>query len=454
MDFSHHMGPFGDVKYRHWGSRHGLEMISRYSQIQQQAAMIGARLRLPGHVQKIYSTAWYLSFQVRVPGDTFSLVLGRGGGHEGLWVGEGAPPSELRVRDTWLEWCRKNITGALLLGVDMDPGDRAIRLRLQKGGQRDDLYIFWAGRTAFFANRSGEGNWFFSWGNGNQEADGFEVFDEVGRKNFAVDSNQVEVSPSIQELYAEEKKSAEKILVPKKKQKSLTMKVAKIQADLAKIQDASLVRAWLDREDPSSLEGLVEFKLGRLKYKFPPSLLGPWQRREWLYGQVKRLKLAEEKQMMRLREAQADLANDTRPVFKENPLRVARPAWGGVSVAPVAKVVTEEDFVVHQMDAHKVAVGRSAHGNDQIRKLWAKGDDWWVHATHGTSAHAVLKLAREGIPTPEQVTDAARLIAEQSGISAPFLEVLITQVKNVRGVTGKAGMVTYKKEKTLLCRLE
>ena len=88
-----------------------------------------------------------------------------------------------------------------------------------------------------------------------------------------------------------------------------------------------------------------------------------------------------------------------------------------------------------------------------MRKLWAKSEDWWLHASAGPSAHAIIKLPQVGIPSPEQLTMAARLLAKRSGISATQLEIITTQVKNVRGVTGKPGMVTYKKPKILLCDL-
>ncbi len=65
----------------------------------------------------------------------------------------------------------------------------------------------------------------------------------------------------------------------------------------------------------------------------------------------------------------------------------------------------------------------------------------------------MIKLFNSGVVGPSHLTVAARLIAKQSSIKAGEIDIIFTQLKNVRGVTGTPGMVTYKKEKRLLCDL-
>lgn len=427
-------------------------MISRHAQIRQLTATLQPRLAAaPCHVQKIYSTSRFLSFQMRAPGKTFYLHVGRGGGHEGLWEGETPPPPNLRLRDTWLEWCRKNLSSTLWQSVEVDPCDRLVRLSFRRAGGRLDFYVFWAGRSSYFALHRHDGDeWFLSWRAGRPEHSGFRAFEEVGRKDVVLAEEVALATPLIAELWGRELAQMSKQRLPKAKLKSLQTKITRIGEDLAKIRQWPAFQEWWHLQDPETLG--AEARFGSLRYKLPTGL-GGWQKKEWLYGQLKRLKVAEAHQAKRHAQAEADLvrAHET-PAEDENPLKPVRPIWGSAAPTTPATPVNEEgDYVIHTFEGYKIGVGSSARGNDQLRKLWAKPDDWWVHAAHGTSAHAVIKLAGVGVPTPAQITDAARLVAKQSGITSATLEVILTAVKNVRGVTGAAGMVTYKKNKSLLC---
>lgn len=428
-------------------------MISRYSQIRQQVKKLSELLRAPAHIQKIYSSAWYLCLQLRLPGKTFYLYLGRGGGHEGIWIEEVPIPSILRLRDTWLEWCRKNLTSSLLNDVELDPQDRAIRLRFGHGGRAKDLYLLWAGRSSYFAfNDVSTGDWFIPWG--GESSEGFKVFDQVGRTQSArLEESDVPLA-SIGELLELEKKQLEKLQNPKTKIKSLKRKIEKIQIDLTKIRSWSRFQDWISKQNPEELEGLVEIKFEDLRYKLPVGLSG-WQRRDWLFQQAKRLKLAESNQAERLKQTEIELESKlVKASVGANTIKPIRPVWGNVSPLKNKIEKLEDDYDVHSYEGYKIGVGKTAQGNDQLRKSWSKPEDWWIHAASGTSAHAIIKLAVPGQVTPEQIKSSAFLIAKYSGSTASQLEVVLTQVKNVRGVPGKAGMVTYKKSKTLLCDLE
>lgn len=428
-------------------------MIARYSQIQQQVAVLSASLSRPGHVQKMYSTSRYLCLQIRVGGKNLSVYLGRGGGHEGLWLGEKIPASFLRLRDRWLEWCRKNFSSSLLLAVTMDPLDRGVAFDMQKGGAKQTFHVAWLGRNCYFAcfDHASQ-KWFTSWRGSFEGVAGFEIFDELGRKSF----NDVAPPPAltpIEFLLNEEDAHARKGAVPKQKIKSLRTKIGRIKQDLARIAQWEDFQKWLSALDPASLEPLEKIEHGDLAYKFPKGL-STWQKRDWTFGQIKRLRSVESLQQGRLRESEQLLTEmEAGKEITENPLRPLGPIWKNVSPSQATAITNEGDYFVHALEGFKVAVGASAQGNDQLRKLWAKAEDWWLHASIGTSAHAIIKLPAEGIPSPGQLTEAARLLAKRSGISATQLEIITTQVKNVRGVTGKPGMVTYKKQKILLCDL-
>lgn len=428
-------------------------MISRHPQIRQQVEALRALAGAPGQVQKIYSTSRLLCLQLRFPGRSVYLYVGRGGGHEGIWTGMEPPPASLRLRDVWLEWCRKNLTGSLFQAVELDPGDRAVRLVFRQGGEAATWYVFWAGRTSYFAfHRAGV--WFLSWRGRQEGPDGFSVFDEVGRRTEAAPLEELTPGPAVQELLREEEAAALKARLPARSRvKAMERKVGHIRGDLEKIRAWLPFQEWIAATPAEEWEGAREVSHGPLRYKFPPGL-GAWQKKDWLFQQVKRLRAAEAKQASRLEEALAELEGKATPVVTEgNPLKPIRPVWKTLATGVPAPAASspEAGYAVHAVDGARVGVGKSARGNDQLRKEWAKAQDWWVHAAQGVSAHAVLKLDEPGVPTPAHFNAAARLLAEQTGLTGGRLEVIVTQVKNLKGVTGTAGLVTYKKQRTLLC---
>jgi predicted ribosome quality control (RQC) complex YloA/Tae2 family protein len=97
-----------------------------------------------------------------------------------------------------------------------------------------------------------------------------------------------------------------------------------------------------------------------------------------------------------------------------------------------------------------VGVGISAIGNDQLRNKWSGKDDYWVHLDGLKSAHAIVKIT-SGTLTQDMLNLGASIVAKFSHFSDDWIPVIYTQVKNVKGVSGAAGMVIYKKEKHLRC---
>ncbi len=456
MDFLYHEWPFGKLKDGPGGRGHLVAMISRHPQLRQQVGTLAELLAsAPAHVQKIYSTSRYLCLQLRFPRRTVNLYVGRGGGHEGLWLGGPVPPPALRVRDTWLEWCRKNLSGALLGGCELDPCDRAVALVFRRGGEVCSWQVFWAGRTSYFAFHRSEGDeWFLSWRGKEVGPLGFGIFSEVGRRDVPLPVEEAPTPVEAASLLEEESKAALRAMIaPKTKIRSAERKIAHIRADLDKIRAWQPFQEWVAATDPVAWENAKEVTHGPLKYKFPPGL-GAWQKKDWLFQQAKRLRAAEAKQARRLEEALAHLEGLGKPVEEaSNPLKPVRPVWRSAPISSPPAPIPAGEYVVHAVEGGRVGVGRSARGNDQLRKEWAGPEDWWVHAAAGPSAHAVLRMDGGAMPTPSHFAVAATLLARQSSLKGDRLEVIVTQVKNLRGVPGAPGLVTYKKQKTLLCVL-
>ncbi len=101
-----------------------------------------------------------------------------------------------------------------------------------------------------------------------------------------------------------------------------------------------------------------------------------------------------------------------------------------------------------------ILVGRSAKDNDALTSRVARGNDVWMHARDWSGSHVILKT--DAPPDGEDLLDAAILAAHFSkGRNDTNVEVTWTYAKHVRRVKGGApGKVTVAGGQTLLVSLE
>lgn len=426
-------------------------MIARYSQIQQQVQILNSALESPGHIQKIQSTSRYLCIQVRLRGRSIVIGIGRGNGFEGLWIDAQMPKTNIRIRDRWLEWVRKNLSSAVLISASMDVKDRIIQLRMKKTGETVDLYIGWMGRNCYFALGKDE-QLYTSWSGMLAANEGFNAFDSVGRRK--IEERRDVENRALQVLLEEEEKHFSQRSTSNRKSKAIEQKIKKIEEDIRKLSGWRDFKTLLESMNISEIEDKNTIEFSLLKIKFPVGLSG-WKKRELAFEKIKKFKAAELNQVERLKEANRELnekaseqipqasgARPTGPIWKYNQTKQAK-----------SETAQCDDYIVLECEGYKIGVGKSANGNDQLRNKWGADEDWWVHAAHSTSAHAVIKANKSDVLDLGRLKEAARVIAKQSGITSGYLEIVYTQLKNVRGVTGTPGMVTYKKEKRLLCEI-
>jgi len=130
-----------------------------------------------------------------------------------------------------------------------------------------------------------------------------------------------------------------------------------------------------------------------------------------------------------------------------------KPVWGedkNSQTNQPAKVSPDE-FKIFRTDVYHIGVGLNAQGNDQLRNKWASKDDHWIHLDGLKSTHVVIKLMGNNALTPEILNIGATIVAQFSHFNDDWIPIIHTQVKNLKGVSGAAGMVIYKKEKHLRC---
>jgi predicted ribosome quality control (RQC) complex YloA/Tae2 family protein len=432
-------------------------MIQYYLDLENQAKAIKDIRLTGGQIQKIYSTAYYISMAIRTPGKTWHLYLGRGGGHEGLWLHDSPPPSQLRRKDNFLEYLRRHISSCSFLGLELDKYDRIVKLNYQKYGKVQSMLLFWKSRKLYFIHyyqESPEGGFklLLSWRGKaitlpEEPKDLNTLFKEVGRReDLKHDYKSLDPLNMGQLLEDELKTSALKGL--SQNPTFLQRKRDNIEDDLRKAQQWKRLQNMLDKGD--SLEG-YEIKIGDHKIKFEGEL-NPYERRNLVFQKIKKLKRGENILNERLQHVSEQLdgkvvtkvaANSTIPIIK--------PVWGKDEVInPVEVKKSEDDYRVFKNSSFQIGVGLSSHGNDQLRSRWAKKEDIWFHLDGLKSAHIIVKLLDRSLDS-EIINTAASILAHFSHFNGEWIPVVYTQVKNLKGVTGAQGMVIYKKEKHLNC---
>jgi hypothetical protein len=236
--------------------------------------------------------------------------------------------------------------------------------------------------------------------------------------------------------------SLEKTIIEKKQRK-----IERIKKDIEKLESWREIQGFIQSCELSQLNELVDIKFGKITLKLPKGTV--YHKADYIYKKIKDYKAAIKIQNDRL----AKIEKDHDLNEKVNNLKVIQPVWRSERFFDRMKVADE--YEIYAFDGYSIGIGKSARGNDQLRKSWAKQSDIWVHASDKKSAHAIVKFALEGPLTQESIKKAAHLIAKYSGYKGNNqIEIVYTQVKNVKGVSGHPGMVIFKKEKRINIDLE
>ncbi len=424
-------------------------MIQTYFLLKKQIEKLNNTVNDIAYIQKIYSTSWFLCLNVRVPGKTIHLFLGRGKGYEGLWIGNDVPKSSLRKIDKFLEYVRRHLSGSTLNGIEIDKNDRAIKLRYQKWGRENSFYIFYRGRKLYFMNyfynaQKNQMQSFKSWDQKLGESVSFDDFDEVGRKQLSHQEESSENIEEIEHILVLEEKAAFKD-DKKKTKKFINRKLQRIENDLCRVKArGELLLLINENEDLSKLPMKVKTTSHKISFKEKSH----FKRRDEIYTKVKKLKKAEG-----ILESRLKLTRDQSKLnfveSKVNNLETISPVWESKSKnSQSLKQFNSDDYLEYKSSKIHLYLGLTSQGNDYIRKKFGTKDDIWVHLDKETSAHVIIKKRNDKVSI-EELTIAASAIIDKTKKTIEQADIVYTQLKNIKGVKGAAGMVTFKKEKRL-----
>ena len=433
-------------------------MIQYYLDLETQVKNIKEKSLSQGQIQKLYSTAYYISISVRAPGKTWHLYFGRGSGYEGLWLHDSPPPATLRRKDNFLEYLRRHLSSCSFLDVSLDKFDRVVKLTYQKFGEVQSFLWFWRGRKLYFLHHYQDQpetpfKLLLSWRGkafapGEELLDLFEYFDEIGRHH---DMNHDISSP---ELHSMDKLLHDELNASQLKDVTSTptflqRKKENIEGDLRKTLQWEKLQSILDKNE--TLDHIYELKVGDHKIKFEGEL-NPYERRNLLFQKIKKLKRGETILKERLGNVVEQLAGKNLTKPRQSQIPMIRPIWGEEKKTLImTPKKSEDEYKVFVLDGYQIGIGLNAQGNDQLRNRWASKEDHWIHLEGLKSTHGIIKLNSAQSISSEILNLGASIVAHFSHFNADWIPIIYTQVKNLKGVSGAAGMVTYKKEKHLKC---
>lgn len=433
-------------------------MIQYYLDLEKQVTNIKEKSLSYGQIQKLYSTAYYISFSIRAPGKTWHLYLGRGASYEGVWLHDSPPPSVLRRKDTFLEYLRRHVSACSFIDLEVDKYDRIVKFDYQKFGERQSFLFFWKARKLYFLHYyqdlpDAPFKLLLSWRGkaftpGSELLNLFDYFDEIGRHRTMDHDRSSPMSQTMGELLENEKKAAE-LKTMGGTPTFLQRKKDNIVGDLRRAKQWTKLQSILDKGE--SLSDLYELKIADQKIKFGGDL-NAYERRNLLFEKIKKLKRGEAILSDRLEKVEKQLSGSNNEPKKQSVTQIIRPVWGEEK----SQIVTinsnsRDEFKIIKLENCQIGVGLNSQGNDQLRNKWATKDDYWLHLDGQKSSHVVIKLQKSEIVETEVLNVAASILAHFSHFFADWIPIIYTQVKNLKGVSGAAGMVIYKKEKHLIC---
>lgn len=413
-----------------------------------------------GTIQKAFSSPHFILLRVRRPGSSYFIYLGRGGNFQGIHFGDQNVDSSLRVIDSYLEYIRKNLVGVQVKDIVADENDRIVHIIYQNIKIKGIFSLFWKGSHLYFMNTSSlekVTKIFRSWIKGvvqSNEDNEFvwlnnhlNEFDGLGRKVLSKKGKKIthfELSKYIEFC----NQTFNTINSNKKEIKKIDMKIFKIEQDLIRVCAWERLRDYIETVN---LENVRVLKFEKIKIDLT-RISGHYKKRERVFEKIKSFKKAQSFLQQRLEDAKTIRLSKTQEVgnLDFSSIKILNPLIQNKGREQVAtKINSNNEFYEYKYlkNCQRFYIGRTAQGNDFIRKTFASKNNWWVHLDGYTSSHCIIKSDER--PNIDFIKTIASILRDFSALDIEQVPVLLCQVKNLKGVTGVPGKVIFKNEKRL-----
>lgn len=411
-------------------------------------------------IQKIYSSAHFIVFSMRFTGITRYIYLGRGKEFEGLFESQSNIDSAYRIQDSFLAYLRSHLRGTVVQDILFDSRDRAIAFHGFQSGLETMFSFFWRGRELFFIfatkdSRNGVIAWdlMCSWKRVKEQSelknnsDIFTLFDEVGRKELKKrnSTNSCDDVGSYQQFLenADLKFTTKKLRQLKRKEENIKSDIIKF--DLWERLFSDVVADKVNLDDSRFDKDGIRIKFNEEQNYF--------QRKSVLLDKLKKHKIYKELALNRLEETRLLIEKKQQGGLKAFQSTIFNPMTHRNLIVKERKVTAKSDLLegvrIYSFETGTLGVGVSAHGNDALRNRWGNKTDFWFHLDGDTSPHAVWKSKRNSRPTYDEIVLIGSAIIENSNLSQTEINLIYTEVKNLKSVKNNPGKVIFKKEKRL-----
>lgn len=361
------------------------------------------------------------------------------------------------------------MVGAYLNPIILAKGDRVLHFPYSRAGVMNYFSLFYKGRQLYFAHAENVGNdrfkLFASWAKLEQKEIELpenhitgvleNLFSQVGAHYELEEQADVgqedETSHDQVTQYFESLKHSS-LLLDNKRKKFLKRKIKNIESDLERVKNWSELKRTI--EAPYFVFG-EEYRqtICGIKFTFP-SELNHFKRMGIVYDKIKGLKRGEQILTQRITESRQELLRGQTQMAEESyhlPERISSPVWGS-SEEVSSSAVTNKDgagVVEYSWRGIRWAVGTSSQGNDYLRSRWANKEDLWFHLDGETSPHLIIKRSDLQDIREDFLGIIASIIRDSARLEIDPIPLIYTQVKNLKGIKGKAGAVIHKKTKHL-----
>lgn len=391
---------------------------------------------------------------LRLPGKSIYLYVGRGQKYEGIFIGKNAVPSEYRIRDRFIEFCRKYVQGGIVHKIETLLEDRVVNIYFTKRESHYNLTLFWKGRDLYFSlheKTESVERIFCSWIGWQEVVEGntiSKIYKEVGAGSYKAEKPVNKVF-SDKEYFEKLSKNVDVHKFPKRKKKFFQRKIQNIEQDFTKVKKWRDLRDLMEQGD-FKVPTDYRFELMGIPFRIDVNF-NEYKKRDVIYKKIKAFKRAEtilEDRLSRTKEEFKKWVSGDVYVIKGLG-KTVEPVWRS-SKEDVNSQVNSVNRKIYQISIGlELAVGLDSISNDWLRKNWSKKEDLWFHIDGEKSSHVFLKNNTQARLDPKLLELIGSVLAFHSNFEGQQVPMVYTQVKNLKSVKGAAGKVIFKKEKRI-----